>query len=169
MLEDINMKSYTFKLDFDMPQKSLKRLLKDMIWILVYAQRYKWLDVDHFEIMKTRHGYHVYIMALVSDRWQEKDYLIMQSMLGDDYKRIFFSYRRILQCAKDWNVLFGTKIDRKGEITNEKHNPDLSEWLFVQFWRRLERAGGRDYGWGDGKKGNTKENKGKHDKLQAIK
>jgi len=112
------------KLDLD-GKNGLDTFL-DRMWIMKYLG----LKVIDAKVYHTTNGYHL-VLELDNEIDNIKAILI-QCILGDDYRRAACLLMRVERGCKDWNVLFKTKykINKLGQrvkVSEEKYDPDLSQ------------------------------------------
>jgi len=112
------------KLDLD-GKNGLDTFLNRM-WIMKYLG----LKVTDVKVYHTTNGYHL-VLELDNEIDNVKAILI-QAILGDDYRRAACLLLRVERGCKDWNVLFRQKykINRLGQrvkVSEEKYDPDLSQ------------------------------------------
>lgn len=91
----------TIKLDFDKP--SYPNTFFERMWVLDRLN----IDIQRILIRRTPHGYHIKIE--IRQDLDDIDILILQLLLGSDYRREFFNYQRIKAGVKNWNILFDKK------------------------------------------------------------
>jgi hypothetical protein len=94
------------------------------------------LSVNRCEVFNTTHGYHIKLG--LNTPLSRFEVILIQSMLGDDYKHTLAIYVQMRQNVpmKDWNLLFKEKffLNRLGEsflASKETLNEDLSKKLSI--------------------------------------
>jgi hypothetical protein len=113
-------------LDFDNYSRTgLLRFIRSH-WRFLF--RFHWpvfgkLRVQHVNVAKTRHGYHVRIR--VKNGIPKREMNFLQLALGSDYRRECMNLRRIISCKqmRSWNVLYRLKFNSRGDITSQE-KPD---------------------------------------------
>ena len=104
------------KLDFDhISKRTMTSILNNRYWMLKELG----LKVKRLELYKTTHGWHVLVTVNkgLSAYWEV---CLLQMLLGSDFKREFFNYRRIKSGLKRWNVLFNRKYDSNGKLVSSE-------------------------------------------------
>ncbi len=114
----------TLKLDLD--GKNGLSLFLDRIWILKYLG----IKVVKVKIHHTTNGFHA---RLVCDNHIEPvKAILIQALLGSDYRRELCNLLKIERGCKNWNILFKRKwkIDKLGQevlVSQEKYDRELSQ------------------------------------------
>jgi hypothetical protein len=75
--------------------------------------RFKLVD---YEITETRKGYHVRLIIDFPFKVTSEEIVLLQLLLGSDWKREMLNYLRVKNGIEDWNKLFNVKyrIYKKG-------------------------------------------------------
>jgi len=112
------------KLDLD-GKNGLDTFLKRM-WIMKYLG----LKTEYAKVYHTTNGYHL-VLGL-DNEIDDLKAILMQALLGSDYRREACNLLRIERGCKDWNTLFKAKykINQLGQrikVSQEKYDPELSE------------------------------------------
>jgi hypothetical protein len=115
-------------LDYDF--RSEEALLKfiQIVWPIVFRFEFQFgkLQLTDLEAMRTKHGWHLYLE--VRNKMRDLDRVFVQLMLGSDFKRELFNYRRVKLGETDWNFLFRDRYDANHELIYvEKSMPQLKE------------------------------------------
>lgn len=83
-------------------------------------------------VYRTKNGYHVFIQ--VENALTRYEVLLIQSLLGDDYKHTLAGYNQLRYACPPttWNVLFREKfyLNRVGQVYQascEEYDPELSQ------------------------------------------
>jgi len=114
----------TLKLDLD--GKNGLSLFLDRIWILKYLG----IKVVKVKIHHTTNGFHA---RLVCDNHIEPvKAILIQALLGSDYRRELCNLLKIERGCKNWNILFKRKwkTDKLGQevlVSQEKYDRELSQ------------------------------------------
>ena len=121
-------------LDYDF--KSEDALLKfiERVWPFIFRFAFPFgkLQLTDLEIMRTKHGWHFYLE--VRNKMRDLDRVFVQLMLGSDFKRELFNYRRVKLGERDWNLLFPDRYDANRELIYvEKSMPQLGKRLLQRF------------------------------------
>lgn len=105
------MKQLIIKVDWDSKKlKPLKSRLKTVLNKLGTIVKF-----EQLKLKRTANGYHLYLGIFVPDEYPDNlTTLIFQLLLGSDYKRELYNYKRICKHIQDWNVLFTAKYN--GEL-----------------------------------------------------
>ena len=75
---------------------------------------------------QTKHGIHVTIEFKSKLPISDKDIVFMQTLLGSDWKREIFNWKRVRSGLKNWNVLFNKKFDSQMKLISREKDADLS-------------------------------------------
>ena len=94
----------TLKIDID--EKSLK-VIEKFEFRLMFIDRYFPNLVERYGVHKSRKGYHVRVMLTREIR--NRDAIVFQSLLLDDWLRTLRCLWRVSSGDKDWNILFAYK------------------------------------------------------------
>jgi hypothetical protein len=110
-------------LDFDDCSRSRLLHLIRSRWGFLF--RFSWplvgrLRVQHADVRRTRHGYHVRIR--VKNKIPSWELNFLQLALGSDCRRECMNLRRIKSCKqmKSWNVLYAFKFNNRGDVTSRE-------------------------------------------------
>ena len=105
--------------------RSRWRFLLRFVW-----PRFGRLRVQHVDVRRTHHGYHIRIRTKNKiPRWELN---FLQLVFGSDYRRECMNHRRIISCSqmRSWNVLYDFKFNNRGDITSrEKPDTQLSRTI----------------------------------------
>jgi len=122
-------------LDYDFRSEDALLKFIDRVWPFIFRFEFHFgkLELTDLQIMRTKHGWHFYIE--VRNKMSDLDVVFTQSLLGSDFKRECFNYRRVqLGITKDWNMLFTDKYDTNHELIYvEKSMPQLGKRLLQRF------------------------------------
>lgn len=105
--------SNELKLDFD--KKFDRRGFFKRLHVLMKLFNFK---IKINEEKKTRHGCHIRLW--MSKKFENKDIVFFQLLLGSDWRREMFNYYRVLKNVKHWNVLFKRKYDSHMNLLSEE-------------------------------------------------
>lgn len=113
----------TLKLDLD-GKYSLSHFL-DRLWILKYLG----LRVTKVKVHDTVNGFHVRLTC--DNQIDDIQAVLIQALLGSDYRREMCNLLKIERGSKNWNILFKQKwkTDKLGfevRVSKETYNPELS-------------------------------------------
>lgn len=114
----------TLKLDLD-GKYSLSNFLR-RIWIIKYLG----LRVNKVKVHDTVNGFHV---RLVCDNQVDPlKTVLLQALLGSDYRRELCNLLKIERGSKHWNILFKQKwatdkLGREYQVSKETYNRELSQ------------------------------------------
>lgn len=73
------------------------------------------LGITSVDIRRTNKGYH---LRMITDciRLDDMQILMIQGLMGDDFKRGCLNYKRIMRGETNWNVLFTKKWGSDGKV-----------------------------------------------------
>jgi len=113
-------------LKLDLDGKNGLDIFLQRMWIMKYLG----LKTEYVKVYHTTNGYHL-VLGLDNEIEPIKAILI-QCILGDDYRRSACLLLRYERGCKDWNVLFKTKykvnqLGQRIKVSEEKYDPELSE------------------------------------------
>jgi len=113
----------TLKLDLD-GKYGLSNFL-NRIWIIKYLG----LRVNRVLVHDTINGFHVRLIC--DNHIDPLKTILIQALLGSDYRRELCNLLKIERGAKHWNVLFKEKwatdkLGREYRVSKESYNKDLS-------------------------------------------
>ncbi|MBD3191301.1 MAG: hypothetical protein GF308_11685 [Candidatus Heimdallarchaeota archaeon] len=120
------VKNTIIKLDLD-GEESFELFL-ERGWICKYLG----LRITKAEVFTTKNGYHVYLHTKNTLPYER--ILLIESLLGDDYRRVLYNLLRVVMGCTDFDVLFQEKwqLTRLGKVkvsSREEYHPALSEGL----------------------------------------
>lgn len=99
-------KDNVVKLDFDY-RKNFQTLVKRLKF-------FEYLDIFHVKrivVHRTVRGYHVRIV--VDRKFEPVEIVLIQALLGSDYKREVLNFERVYKAGKFFNVLHTSREKRK--------------------------------------------------------
>jgi len=98
----------TVKLDYD--TNNVREILERMSILEVMIGRM--FEIESFKIKRSpsKRGYHVKLLIKPLVKFDKRDIVILQLLLGSDRKREFFNWLRVRGNLKHWNVLFDKKL-----------------------------------------------------------
>jgi hypothetical protein len=139
------LSSNEIKLDLDnCSRRGLLRLVRSR-WRFLF--QFSWplfgkLRVQHVDVRRTWHGYHVRIR--LKNKIPKHDLNFLQLALGSDYRRECMNMRRINSCKqmRVWNVLFAFKFNSEGNITSrERTDAQLSKTIanVIRRFQKMKR------------------------------
>jgi len=78
--------------------------------------RYFRFNLVDYEIAETRKGYHIRLIIDFPFKVTSEEIVLLQLLLGSDWKREMLNYLRVKNGIEDWNKLFNVKyrIYKKG-------------------------------------------------------
>jgi len=117
-------KNPIIKLDLD-SENELNEFL-NRAWIIKYLG----ISVKDIEVYDTKHGYHIYIYT--DNIFTNVDIIILQLLLGSDYRKEFYSYLKLKNGSSNFNVLF----ERKYVYNHLDHEIELSKEEFNDYYSR---------------------------------
>jgi len=114
-----------FMVDIDYKPEDIEDFAREFASKIVFAFRLFNIDYVSTEVYETNKGYHVYVYANPKIELDNKDVIIIQLILGSDYKREAFNLYRVMsgeygQKDRSWNVLFHRKFSKGVEVSSEK-------------------------------------------------
>jgi hypothetical protein len=86
-----------------------KKSLREFYDRYIFVQKYLKFKLLGYEIAETKKGYHVRLIVDLPYEYSDKDIVLLQLLLGDDWKRATINYFRVIHNLDDWNVLFRKK------------------------------------------------------------
>jgi len=140
------------KLDLD-SQESLNEFI-NRIWIIKNLG----LKVDSIVCYDTRHGYHIYLY--LDNILTNFDMLIIESLLGSDFRKQLYNYLKMKNGTENWDILFEEKyvfnhLGHRICLSKEELNQELSDKIMNLISFGTERNTGifmRKPGTEEGKK-----------------
>lgn len=117
-------KNPVIKLDLD-SQEALNEFI-NRIWIIKNLG----LKVNTVECYDTKHGYHLYLY--LDNILTNFDILIIETLLGSDFKKQLYNYLKMKNGTENWDVLFEEKyvinhLSHRICLSKEELNEDLSD------------------------------------------
>jgi len=110
------------KLDFDnLTFEQVEDIIMNRIFVFYQFE----IRPQKAIVMKTPHGYHIYIKAKTNRRLEDEDIVFIQLALGDDFKRACFNWERVRSNnghKYGWNVLFTEHETYRAELTHRLTN-----------------------------------------------
>lgn len=77
------------------------------------------LGIKTMDIRQTKKGCHVRMITNCR-KLSNKDVLLIQGLMGDDYKRGCLNYKRVMRGETNWNVLFSKKWGSDGKVKSKE-------------------------------------------------
>ena len=98
------------------------------------------LDVSKIDVYNTNHGFHLYLHTTADI--EKFEILAIEQILGDDFRRGLFNYTRILNKAKNCDILFRRKygLNKIGDtvlLSEERYNETISKSIKKLYEREL--------------------------------
>ena len=95
------------------------------LWIIKYLG----LAIKQAKVYRTVKGYHVYLYT--SNSIAPERLILIEALLGDDYRRTLCNLLKIMQNAIDFDVLFQrkytiNKLGQRVQVSEEKYDPERS-------------------------------------------
>lgn len=91
------------------------------------------------KICSTTKGYHIYLNT--GDKRSDYEVILIQALLGSDWRREIFNYRRVRrgQTMQNWNILFVSKhLMPDGTIEKKSEEKDITkEYRFTRWLHKL--------------------------------
>lgn len=114
------------KLDLD-SQEALNEFM-NRVWIIKNLG----LKIEKLECYETNHGYHIYLY--LDNILTNFDILMIESLLGSDFRKQLYGYLKVKNGTKNWDVLFKEKfvynhLDHKIPLSAEKYSEKLNETI----------------------------------------
>jgi hypothetical protein len=120
-------------LDYDLETEEslLKRISRLWPFIFRFEFQFGKLQLTDLEVTRTKHGWHLYLE--VRNKMCDLDVVFVQLLLGSDFRRECFNYRRVQLGLRDWNFLFSEKYNANNELIGwEKSMPELREKIMSE-------------------------------------
>jgi len=111
-------------LKVDLDKKENLKNIKQRIKLINYSLD---LGIKKFEILETAKGYHLRIPIKIRANISDMDIVVLQLLLGDDYKRGLMNYKRVKRGESKWNVLFTAKYDKNNNLLSMERNRRIIE------------------------------------------
>jgi hypothetical protein len=92
-----------FKIDVD------KKELSEFKERYAMLCRYFKPKLISYDVKETRKGYHIRLILSFPFKLSRYEFVLIQSLLGSDWKREMLNYFRVKNGLKDWNILFNKK------------------------------------------------------------
>lgn len=100
-------KSSIVKLDFDEPFESFGvEALRDKI---DFVEMVTHLKPERIDIMQSRHG-NTHVKIYFHQCLPDFAVLALQAILGSDWRRETYNFRRIMRGQRNWNILFAREL-----------------------------------------------------------
>ncbi len=132
-MTDEQFRIYNLMIDLDMDYKSapaVRRKGKEIAERLFQVSLFLPIALVSIDVKETTGGFHIRIELSSSLELNDKDIVFLQLLLGSDWRREVFNFRRIHEgvFADNWNVLFLEKR-RGGRIVSWEQSTELADEL----------------------------------------
>ena len=113
------METNTLKVDLDMYfSLMVEKLLVERIQFLINVGILEKDIIEKIELYKkSKYSVKIYLNKFIAD---PKDLILIQSILGDDYKRTAITFRDYKLGLRNWNRMFDIKRYENGEYKEAK-------------------------------------------------
>lgn len=118
-------------LDIDKAPIPYERISK--VLSMLDLQPITWL----VDVKSTTNGWH--IIVPISNQLTDLEVVLVQVLMGSDYKRELFNTMRVKQNIKEWNVLFNTKYRNNIEISREQFSAKATHKLQDEIMTTLHK------------------------------
>ena len=134
---DFLKRFYDDKIKLDIDNKDLAFKLVDR-WAWVLSNFQDWFKVKGIKIRETSSGFHVYLS--IDRLLTAEDVIILQLILGSDYKREIYNLKRLRQLGKWENILFTYKLRFSDSYISQEESTYKARELgerFIEEYSRL--------------------------------
>lgn len=111
MEQKSQQEQYDILVDIDF-KPDVKTYCKQLIDKLTFVYKYMGVRVTDIQVFETAKGYHIYLKAVSKEKLRPIDIVVIQLVLGSDYKREAFNWRRVKgnSAVGGWNTLYKFKF-----------------------------------------------------------
>jgi hypothetical protein len=112
------------KIDIDDKGQGVEEFIRRLRFVKCFVR------ITGVDVKETRKGFHFRVMT--EEDLEAWEVLVLQAILGSDFKRELFNYLRVRKGLRNWNILFNKKKDAFIE-SEEKETERTRELRYILY------------------------------------